>query len=61
MKLLEFLLMYDNWNRDVCVNDNRLNLILKGNPTVIMEHKNLMEMHVVAFGFYDDELCVRVV
>lgn len=60
MKLIDFLLMYDNWDRDVCVYDDRLNLIIRGNPDVIMSHKNLIEIHVVAFGIHDNELCVRV-
>lgn len=60
MKLREFLYMYDNWNGIVCVNDDSLNLITKGKPDIVLSYKNVYEMEVVAFGFYDDELCVRV-
>ena len=60
MKLREFLYMYDNWNGIVCVNDDSLNLITKGKPDIVLSYKNVFEMEVVAFGFYDDELCVRV-
>lgn len=60
MKLREFLDMYDNWNGIICVNDDNLNCIIKGNPYVVLSHKNLYEMEVVSFGFYDNELCVRV-
>jgi hypothetical protein len=52
--------MYDNWNGIVCVNDDNLNCIVKGNLFVVLSKDNLYEMEVVAFGFYDNELCVRV-
>lgn len=60
MKLREFLDMYDNWNGIVCVNDDNLDLIIKGKPDVVLSKGTLFEMEVVAFGFYDNELCVRV-
>ena len=60
MKLRKFLDMYDNWNGIICVNDDNLNCIVKGNPDVVLSHGNLFAMKVVSFGFYDNELCVRV-
>ena len=60
MKCREFLNMYDNWNEVVCINDDNLNLIVKDKPSVALSHKNVFEMEVVAFGFYDNELCIRV-
>lgn len=60
MKFREFLSMYDNWNGIICVNDDGLNRIIKGDPFVVLSHGNLSEMYVVSFGFYDNELCVRV-
>lgn len=60
MKCREFLNIYDNWNGIVCINDNNLDLIIKGKPDVVLSYKNVFEMEVVAFGFYDNELCVRV-
>lgn len=61
MKLKEFLDMYDNWNGVMCVNDNNLDLIVKGSVyQIITAHKNLHRKQVVAFGFYDNELCVRI-
>lgn len=60
MKLHEFLNMYDNWNGVICINDDNLNLIIKGSPYTVLSHGNLFETEVVAFGFYDKELCVRV-
>ena len=70
MKLREFLSMYDNWNGTTKVNDNNLDTIVMGHTLKIMEgvlalngvenYEKLFEMEVVAFGFYDNELCVRV-
>ena len=61
MKFKDFIYMYDNWNGVLCVNDNNLDLIVKGNTyKIITTHENLHKKQVVAFGFYDNELCVRV-
>lgn len=60
MKCKEFLEMYDNWNIDTVINDDELNPIIKGRPDRILSRSNLGEKEVVAFGFYDGELCVRV-
>lgn len=61
MKLREFLNMYDNWNGIVCVNDDDLNLIIKGKPEVVLSSSgDLYTREVLAFGFYDNALCVRV-
>lgn len=60
MKCKEFLEMYDNWNSDAVINDDELNPIIKGRPDRILSCSNLGEKEVVAFGFYDGELCVRV-
>ena len=61
MKLREFLSMYDNWNGVVCINDDDLNLISRNKPEVVLScHGDLYLKQVVAFGFYDNELCVRV-
>lgn len=73
MKFKDFMDMYDNWNGVTTVNDNNLNVIVRDGTLNIMEcitnfhpftkvknYKQLFEMEVVSFGFYDDELCVRV-
>lgn len=73
MKLKEFINMYDNWNGTTKVNDDNLDTIVIGRTMDIMEcmenfnpttkvknYAELFEMEVVSFGFYDDELCVRV-
>lgn len=61
MKFKDFMNMYDNWNGIVVVNNRILNLIAKGTVSYIMEEENgLLDEEVVSFGFYDNELCVRV-
>lgn len=60
MRLEEFLEMYDNWNNNVVINDDELNLIIKGPPSYILSYGNVGGKRVVAFGFCDGELCVRV-
>ena len=73
MNFKDFMEMYDNWNGITKVNDNNLNVIVEGHTLAIMEctenftstssvenYEKLFAMKVVAFGFYDDELCVRV-
>lgn len=70
MKFKQFMEMYDNWNGTTKVNDDNLDTIVIGHTLKIMEciptlngvenYEKLFEMEVVSFGFYDDELCVRV-
>lgn len=73
MKFKQFMDLYDNWNGITKVNDNNLDTIVEGRTLNIMErmepfrpmtkvenYEKLFEMEVVSFGFYDEELCVRV-
>ena len=70
MKFKRFMEMYDDRNGITKVNNDNLGTIVIGNTLEIMEcipmldgvknYKQLFEMEVVSFGFYDDELCVRV-
>ena len=61
MKLYKFINMFDNWNIDTVVNDNELKVIVAGNTYAIMEkRRDLYNKEVVAFGFYDGQLTVRV-
>lgn len=60
MKLRDFVYRYDNWNEILVVNDDNLNPIVKGKIEVVLSHGNVCEKEVVAFGFYDNELCVSV-
>ena len=73
MKLRQFMNIYDNWNGVTKINDDDLNTIVAGRTLDIMyrkadfepsayikDYEQLFKMKVVSFGFYDDELCVRV-
>lgn len=65
MKLAEFLDLYDNWNGILVVNDRDCERF----ATVNLSHVDkwlsgngvgAANAEVMAFGFYDNELCVRV-
>ncbi len=61
MKFKDFMELYDNWNGITRVNDNDLNVIVVGNTCKIVDARvDLHNMEVVAFGFYDGVLTVRV-
>ena len=61
MNFKKFLEMYDNWNGITVVNDDNLKAIIKGNTCEIYEtRKDLYDKEIIAFGFYDEELCVRI-
>lgn len=63
MNLKKFLYMYDAPYALTVINDNNLKPIAKGDVyTVLHDKKNaeIMQHRVVAFGFYDGELAVRV-
>ena len=70
MNFREFMNMYDNWNGVTRINDNNLHTVVVARTLDIMEcmpvlsgvenYKELFEKEVVSFGFYDEELCVRV-
>ena len=70
MKFKRFMEMYDNRNGITKVNNDNLGTIVIGNTLEIIEcipmldgvknYNQLFEMEVVSFGFYNDELCVRV-
>jgi AAA+ superfamily predicted ATPase len=70
MKFKQFMDLYDNWNGRLVVNSDYLHPIVIDVAYKIMDcipslagvksYEKLFDMEVVAFGFYDDELCVRV-
>lgn len=70
MKFKELMSLYDNWNGTTKINNNNLETIVIDRTINIMEYiptlngienyDKLFEMEVVAFGFYDNEFCVRV-
>lgn len=61
MSLKDFLEMYDNWNGNTQINGDNLETIVEGNTCKIYDNRvDLHEKHVVAFGFYDGVLTVRI-
>ena len=61
MKFEDFMDLYDNWNGITVVNDDSLNQIAKGKTdAIVKENAQLWDIEIVAFGFYDNELCVRL-
>ncbi len=57
--------LYDNWNGNLVVNDKNCDLYARVQFVNVTkwfnEHKTVAEAKVMAFGFYDRELCVRVI
>lgn len=52
---------FDNWNVIVCINNKSCLPVLKMTAWQLMElRKDLYEAEVIAFGFYEGELCVRL-
>lgn len=60
MNFKDFIDLYDNWNGVTVVNDDRLSCRLINNTALVAEDDSIWDMEVVSFGFYDNELCVRV-
>ena len=61
MKFKKFMDMYDNWNGITRVNDNKLKTIIEEKTHVVMDTRaDLFDKKVVAFGFYDGVMTVRV-
>ena len=61
MTLIDFVKLYDNWNGILTINDDNLNCIICDKvDTVVMRNEAYLTYTVVAFGFYDNELYVRV-
>ena len=61
MNFKEFMDLFDNWNDITKVNDDNLNVIIRHKTLHIMENcKELFDLKVVSFGYYDGELSVRL-
>lgn len=61
MKLGAFFDMYDDWDGNVCLNDDELKLIIEGQLRELAENSSeLLMSEVVSFGFYDNTLCIRL-
>lgn len=57
MTLSKFLSLFDG-HLPICINDNHLECITRCD--IFSVPVNLYHYHVVAFGVYDGELCIRI-
>lgn len=63
MRLRDLLDAYDNWDDNIVINNDNLEPILKGSVMNLYDDgkmDDLLDWDVVAFGFYDDEIAVRI-
>lgn len=62
MTFLNFMELYDDWNRNIKVNDDNLNPIIEGMAVDIMLPYNskIMDKEVISFGYYNNTLCIRI-
>ena len=64
MSLIELLALYDNWNGTFVINNKECDLFARVRFEKINEwlheYKTVACKEVLAFGFYDNELCIRV-
>ena len=62
--LRNLLDLYDNWNGTLVINDRNCDRYATVNfanlNEWLHEHRTVANAKVMAFGFYDGELCVRV-
>lgn len=62
MTLRELLEPNDDWNKQLIINDDDLNCITKDVTWKLVENrKDLMQKKVRAYGFYDNEMYVRII
>ena len=60
MNFKDFIDLYDNWNGITVVNNDDLTKFVRDKTVNIAEDNSFWDMEVVSFGFYDNQLCVRV-
>lgn len=61
VSLKQLLEMYDDWNGITRINNDELNTIIEEKTYKIYHvRKDLLDKEVVAFGFYDGVMTVRV-
>ena len=62
MTLKELLEPFDDWNRNLVINDDDLNRITEGVTWELVEQrKDLMQKKVRAYGFYGKKMYVRII
>ena len=64
MTLREFITMFDDWNGYTVINRNNEGLELyarvKTDKLFNGNYNNILDCKVISFGFYDNELCIRI-
>lgn len=60
MKFKQLIWKIDNWNGYTRVNDNNLKTICEGLTSEGALKKELRELEVKSFGFYNGVFCVRL-
>ena len=61
MTVNELLEYFDNWDMNIVINNSKLKRIYKNSIRNFWDERNpLLSSEVASFGFYDNELCVRI-
>ena len=61
LKLKQLMDLYDNWNGETVINNDKLKPIIIADTHKIMKIRpDLCSREVVSFGFYDNQFTVRV-
>ena len=60
LTLRQLLELYDNWNGMIRINDINLDKLDEIKINHMVEDYEYLDANVMAFGFYDDTLCVRL-
>lgn len=65
MTVFGLMCLFDNWNKNLVVNDENLEPILNGKTVLKVfeereKYKSILNKEVMVFGVYDDDICVRV-
>ena len=63
MRLRDLLDAYDNWDNNIVINNDNLEPILKWRVMNLYDDGKLddfLNWNVIAFGFYDGEIAVRI-
>lgn len=62
MTLMYMLFLYDNRMGTVVINDNNGNELTRGTASELYDKlsQDMLVSEVIAYGFYDGELCLRI-
>lgn len=61
MRVNELLEIFDNWGMKFIINNSNLKPIYKGTVSDFWDSEDVLyKKQVDSFGFYDNELCIRI-